>query len=196
MTAPAFIPMEDEMPPAGGNSVRISGTLDSKALKQATRKLRSGSVGPTSVYYAGVTAPAISAGMATIVRASLERAGWMPYWIFMVSSIVAAMSGISWYLIFMRISYRHSYGRSTETGEETWFEADAEGIFWSRGAIRSRILWAGVEDIRALKKFIHVKIRDGEDLILLRTWFESAKHMDAFVQRLQALKAEADTVKA
>jgi len=56
------------------DSVRLSGTLSEKELKSLARRVRSGHIGPTSVYYAGVTAPAIAAGMASLVAAVLYQA--------------------------------------------------------------------------------------------------------------------------
>ena len=128
-------------------TLRVGGTVSQKQMKKLARRVRSGRVGPTSVYYAGVTAPAIAAGMSTIVSASLERAGVDPYWTLLSASLVAAMAGITWYLIFMRWSYRHSYGRTSEVGKHTDVEVDEAGIFWTRGHIRTRVAWDGISDI-------------------------------------------------
>ena len=92
------------------------GSYKQRELKRIARRMRRSVLGPTSVYYAGVTAPAIAAGMATVCSAAFSRAGWDPYWVLMASAIMASMAGISWYLIFMRLAYRHGFGRGIGHG--------------------------------------------------------------------------------
>lgn len=166
------------------------GFVTQKDLKKITRKMRSSVLGPTAVYYAGVTAPAISAGLATVVGAALERAGWSEYWVLLTSAIVAAMGGISWYLIFMRLSYRHSIGRSTESESETSFEADAIGIFWTRGDVKTRVGWEGVKSIEVHRSFIQVGIIDTADVVLPKSWFKNRKEMKKFAEAITNLWQE------
>ena len=66
--------------PDGTDRLVVSGRMSQKELKRITRRMRSSILGPTAIYYAGVTAPAISAGMATVVASVLERAGWRSGW--------------------------------------------------------------------------------------------------------------------
>ena len=181
-------------PPAGPPklpALHFSGTVSQKQMKKLARRVRSGRVGPTSVYYAGVTAPAIAAGMASIVSASLERAGVEPYWVLMCSSLVAAMSGISWYLIFMRWSYRHSYGRSSELGKQTDVEVDEAGVFWTRGSIRTRISWDGISDISGDRNFIRLQVRDGDDVLIPTNWFEQRKDRKSALTLLREYREHA-----
>lgn len=166
--------------PDGTDRLVVSGRMSQKELKRITRRMRSSILGPTAIYYAGVTAPAISAGMATVVASVLERAGWAANWVLIVSGLVAAMAGISWYLIFMRLSYRHSFGRSTEGATETSFEADPLGLFWSRGDVKTRIGWSGVTGIYTHGSFIQLGIQDAGDVILPKSWFKNRKAMKAF----------------
>ena len=91
----------------------ISGALSKRDAKRLTNAIRSGTVGPTTLYYAGVTAPIIAAGMALISRSALDKIDVSAYWVTMLSALAAAMTGIVWYLIFMRWSYRRSRIRST-----------------------------------------------------------------------------------
>lgn len=174
----------------------IQGAMKRKELKKITRSMRSSILGPTAVYYAGVTAPAIAAGMATVAAAAFERAGWSEYWIFLISGIIASMAGISWYLIFMRLSYRHASGRSAETDEETEFQVDEVGLFWRRGAASTRVSWEGVIEILQKRNFIHVRIQDTGDFALPKSWFESRKAMKAFADEMIRLKASVTTPEA
>ncbi|MDF1679764.1 YcxB family protein [Ponticaulis sp.] len=172
-------------------TLRVGGTVSQKQMKKLARRVRSGRVGPTSVYYAGVTAPAIAAGMSTIVSASLERAGVDPYWTLLSASLVAAMAGITWYLIFMRWSYRHSYGRTSEVGKHTDVEVDEAGIFWTRGHIRTRISWDGISDITADRNFIRVHVMDGDDVLIPANWFEQRKDRKTAIAVLQEYRDRA-----
>ena len=82
--------------------------------------MRSGTVGPTTVYYAGVTAPIISAGVGVFSRQMLQSANlFSGYWLWTISTFIAAFAGICWYLIFIRWSYRNTYGRGDEADTET-----------------------------------------------------------------------------
>ena len=72
--------------------LRISGLLREKDVKRLTRLTRGGSVGPTTVYYAGVTAPIISASMAVMVREAMRLAGLSDYWQWFISALVAAFA--------------------------------------------------------------------------------------------------------
>ena len=98
--------------------------------------------------------------MATIVGASLSRAGVAGEWVVITSSLVAAMAGITWYLIFMRWSYRHSYGRSSELRKTTHIEADELGVYLTRGTIRTRISWDGIDSIATDMKFSRLHVLD------------------------------------
>ena len=176
----------DQTPPV--QPLTAHGAYSKKELKKISRAMRTSGLGPTSVYYAGVTAPAIAAGMATVVSAAFERAGWDPYWVFLISSIIASMSGISWYLIFMRLSYRHGYGRSTESKQETQVEIGLDVIFWTRGAVRTQVLWSGISSIECRKTFIHIAVADGEDVVLPKGWFGGKSEMRVFFEKLQAVR--------
>lgn len=194
MAAPLFHSELNEIPAAETPSLpplKFGGVITKKQMKKCARRFRSGRVGPTSVYYAGVTGPAIAAGMASIVSASLERAGVDAYWTLLLSSIVAAMAGITWYLIFMRWSYRHSYGRSSEIGKQTEVEVDEAGIFWTRGTIRTRIGWEGISDISGDRDFIRLQVIDGNDVVIPTAWFEKRKDRKPALEMLKEYRDHA-----
>ena len=80
---------------------------------------RSGTVGPTTLYYAGLTAPIMSASVALLAEDVAGSLGWDNYSQFMMSAVLAIFAGITWYAIFMRWSYRHRPGRGTESSHDT-----------------------------------------------------------------------------
>lgn len=171
--------------------LQASGLISKRELRKITRKMRSSILGPTAIYYAGVTAPAIAAGMATVAAATFERAGWSAYWVLLISGIIASMAGISWYLIFMRLAYRHGVGRSSEAATETRFEADEAGLFWRRGGVSTRVSWEGVSGIRVRPGFIQILIEDSGDIVLPKSWFDGKTAMVSFADQLQLMKSAA-----
>jgi hypothetical protein len=166
--------------------LRISGLLREKDVKRLTRLTRGGSVGPTAVYYAGVTAPVISASTAVMFREAMRMAGLSDYWQWFVSAIVAAMAGICWYLIFIRWSYRHKFGRGTELTLATDISLGDEAITVQRGGIETRIAWSCVQSVVAGRGHVAVKVNGSDSLIIPDAWFGKDKaNRTAFISRLQ-----------
>mgnify|MGYP003632524087 CR=1 FL=1 len=129
-------------------TLSISGLLREKDVKRLTRLTRGGSVGPTAVYYAGVTAPIISASMAVMVREAVRLVGLSPYWQWFISALVAAFAGIAWYLIFIRWSYRHKHGRGTEMTLSTDITLADDQVIVRRGGIETRIDWSCISSVQ------------------------------------------------
>ena len=152
-------------------TLTISGQLGDQHLKQLVRMSRDSTVGPTALYYAGVTAPVISASVALLVRNAVRQIGWDPFWQLMASAQVAAIAGISWYLIFMRWSYRHRAGRGTESSLETEVGASEEGLRVRRGPEETRIGWDGVRRVTRGKGFVAVFVEGADALLIPDTWF-------------------------
>ncbi len=155
--------------------VTASGLLTEKDVKRLTRLTRGGTVGPTAVYYAGVTAPVISAGMGLLTRTAFEHIGMSEYWQWLLSALIAAFAGITWYLIFIRWSYRHRYGRGTEMTIETNIKAGAEGITVRRGDISTNIGWSAVESIEITRGHMALTIDGADALIIPDKWFGQDK---------------------
>ncbi len=149
----------------------ISGLLKEHDVKRLAALTRSGVVGPTTVYYAGVSAPVITASMALVTRQALKVIGFTDYWQLMLSTLLAAFAGIAWYLIFIRWSYRHKFGRGTEISIATQVEASADGLVVIRGDIETRVGWSAVERVAELRKFIVVTITGADALIIPNRWF-------------------------
>lgn len=150
---------------------KISGLLSQKDLKRLTRMTREGTVGPTAVYYAGVTAPIISASVSLMVKNASAMVGLPPYWQWFLSALVAAFAGISWYLIFTRWSYRRSHGRGTEMTQETEITLADDVLNVRRGGIETRIDWASVKSVRTRRGYTSVRVDGADALIVPDEWF-------------------------
>lgn len=169
--------------PIGATELSVSGKLSRKDLRRLTNATRSGTVGPTTVYYAGVTAPIISAAVSFMGRDRLAYVGLSDYWIFLLSAIMAALAGISWYLIFMRWSYRQSHGRGDEGEAVTTVEVGDNALVVKRGAITTEIGWSAVQEVQRGFNYLTVFV-DGRDTILIPDyWFGKDKVRRAAFKR-------------
>ena len=164
----------------------VAGLLTEKDVRKLTRLARGGTVGPTAVYYAGVTAPIISASMSVLMRKAMVLAGASPYWQWLVAALVAAFAGIAWYLIFIRWSYRHTHGRGTETKLETSIALEEDGLVVKRGGIQTRAAWACVREISTPGGYVTIRLDGAPPLIIPNAWFNKDKAVrQAFVSRLK-----------
>ncbi|MCI4644449.1 MAG: hypothetical protein MRY64_06675, partial [Hyphomonadaceae bacterium] len=127
----------------------VSGDLAPGDLKRLTRLARRSTIGPTATYYAGVTAPIISAAVAIFGKTAFQAIDLPAYWVFMFSAMMAALAGIAWYLIFMRWSYRHTVGRGGELTERTDILACADCLSASNPS-----LWMHKSSYIKVKLFI------------------------------------------
>ena len=165
----------------------VTGALAPKDIKRLMGLTRSSVVGPTATYYAGVTAPIISAAMAIFSKSAFQSVGLSAYWTFMLSALLAATAGIVWYLIFMRWSYRHTLGRGSELTEPTHISAGADVLAIKRGPIETRIAWEAVTAVHVKRGYVAV-LADGADaLIIPDRWFgKDGEARQAFLERLSA----------
>ncbi|MEQ8558427.1 MAG: YcxB family protein [Henriciella sp.] len=169
-----------------GPSCRVSGTLTDKDMKRLVNETRSSNIGPTALYYAGVTAPVISAGMALMARNTLDATPVSDYWIWFLSSLLAAMAGIVWYLIFVRWSYRHQAGRAAETAAETDIDLSPKGVHITRGAVETCIAWSAIRTVTTRRAYTLVTFDGADPLIVPDKWFARDKaSARAFKSRLQ-----------
>ncbi|MEZ5986769.1 MAG: hypothetical protein R3B94_12550 [Hyphomonas sp.] len=169
----------------------VAGLLTEKDVRKLTRLERGGTVGPTAVYYAGVTAPIISASMSVLMRRAMELVGASPYWQWLVAALVAAFAGIAWYLIFIRWSYRHTHGRGTETTLETRISLEEERLVIQRGGIETRVAWSSVSGVTSSGGHVTVRLDGAAPLIIPNTWF--GKNKAARQAFLAHLKEKAHT---
>ena len=167
-------------------SDRISGFLDEKDQKRLIRLSRRGTIGPTAIYYAGVTAPIISASMSVMVRNAIEMAGFSAYWQWFLSALVAGFAGISWYLIFIRWSYRSPDDVFGSTQPETEVSVQDEYLQVRRGGIETRIDWQSVQSVKSSRGFTSVKIQGADAIVIPDVWFDKDKQARrSFVERLK-----------
>jgi len=149
----------------------ISGPLQDKDLKRLVQETRRSTVGPTTTYYAGVTAPVIGAGMAFVSAMSLRSLDIETQWTNLIAALTAAMAGIVWYLIFMRWSYRTQSGRDSESIVETVVDADERGLVISRGPVTQYIAWRALKEIRDRRNYTLLCFEGADPLIVPDTWF-------------------------
>lgn len=162
----------------------ISGALKKRDAKRLTNAIRGGTVGPTTLYYAGVTAPIIGAGMALLISAALRTVEFSPYWTMMLSTLFAAFTGIAWYLIFMRWAYRHQHGRAGEMDQMTEVELTDENIIIRRGLVSTYIDWDAIEEIKSTRSYTLVRFEGAEPLMLPHDWFGEKTACEIFMRRL------------
>jgi len=166
-------------------TLTASGRLREGDLRKMTRALRGGTIGPTTLYYAGVTAPVISAGMSLVAKGALKQAGLTPYWQLLLAAIVAAMAGIVWYLIFMRWSYRQKSCRSSEVAIETIVTLSEHSIEVLRGDVETRIGFDAVQAIERIGKSTFIRVRGASAIMIPDHWFQSGEIRHTFVTELE-----------
>lgn len=169
----------------------ISGALTKRDTRRLTNVMRSGTVGPTTLYYAGVTAPIIGAGMALVVRAALDDLAIGVQWISFGSALAAAFAGIVWYIIFMRWAYRHQHGRAGEIQQTTEIELEDEALIIRRGLVETRVDWDAIDEIRSTRSYTLITFDGTEPLMIPHDWFGEKTACEIFMRRLgQGMKAE------
>ncbi|MEL7546443.1 MAG: YcxB family protein [Pseudomonadota bacterium] len=156
----------------------ISGELNDKDLKRLVQEMRASTVGPTTTYYAGVTAPIIGGSMAFVSAMSFKASGMPPQWASFLAALFAAIAGIVWYLIFMRWSYRARSGRQTESAAPTTVRLEQDAIIISRGPVTQQIAWSALKEVRDRRRYTLLCFDGADPLIVPNAWFgkdESAK---------------------
>ncbi len=169
------------------DGLTISGKLSYKDVKRLAKLTRASTVGPTATYYAGVTAPVITAGVAIISKSAFQAANMPIYWVLMLAALLAAMTGIVWYLIFMRWSYRHTYGRGAELTEETLIKAGDSGLSIRRGEIETRIGWPAVTQVLQRQGYTAILAEGADPIVVPDRWFKKQKgEREAFRSGIRA----------
>jgi len=166
--------------------VSVTGQLLEKDIKKLARASRTSTVGPTALYYAGVTAPMISAGMALMSKNAFGALGFSPYWQLLLSAIFAALAGIVWYLIFMRWSYRHKAGRGNELQSDTQITVEDEIVTLKRGPLEVRVQRSALQKVIDKRGYTIVQFDGVDPWIIPDRWFEKNKAaLKAFQMQLR-----------
>ena len=152
--------------------VEISGQLSARDLKRLKRLARSGSIGPTTVYYAGLTAPFVVSSIALVTASALRNAGMGGMGQQILAGLIAALTGICWYLIFMRWADNRELSRTIEQQGGVSLRANEEGLELYRGHALIRIAWPGVRGIRETRQYVLLQA-DGAGYVLVPgKWFK------------------------
>ena len=167
-----------------GHTLAISGSLSKRDARRLTSAIRTGTVGPTTLYYAGVTAPVIGASMALVSQGALEHVNFSAYWTTMISAIIAAMAGITWYLIFMRWAYRHQHGRAAEMDQVTEVLLEDDALIVRRELVETRIDWEAISEIISKRSYTVVRFDGADPLMLPHDWFGEKTACEIFMRRL------------
>lgn len=162
----------------------ISGALTKRDARRLANAIRGSTIGPTTLYYAGVTAPIIGAGMALLSQAALDDLPLSSYWVVMLSSIAAALAGIVWYLIFMRWAYRHQHGRAAELNVTTQVALDGECLIVRRNLVETRIDWDAIDEIKSTRSYTLISFEGAEPLMIPHDWFGEKTACEIFMRRL------------
>ena len=162
------------------SALTAKGTLREKDVKRGTRHLLSGQIGPLTLYYAGATAPIISSAMGVVAKSAFKNAQFTEYWTMLLGAIVAALAGITWFLIFLRWSYQPGHGRGTELTHETNVEVTDEALIVIRGPIRKEIGWGAVKGVKVTEGFTTVDVEGSEAVIIPSKWFVDKQARLAF----------------
>lgn len=177
--------------PPSANELTVSGQLKPVDAKRLAKATRSATVGPTTVYYAGLTAPIISASMSLMARSAFEQTGLSNYWVFLLSALCAVSAGISWYLIFMRWAYRHQKSRTNETEAPTSVTIKPDGITLEREHVSTHILWKGIKEIKSTRSGVIIVPEGASAIYVAKRWFNGLDLTKEQFERLIAKYTEA-----
>lgn len=169
----------------------VSGEFSDKDLKRQAQQLRTSMIGPTAVYYAGVTAPIISASVSVMVRNAAQMAGFTPYWQWMSAALVAATAGICWYLIFIRWSSHHLHERARALARDVRVSLEEAYLKVVRGGVETRIGWDHVESVRLKRGYVAIQVRGADTFLIPDRWFALEKgarreFIDALKQKVSS----------
>ena len=157
-----------------------NGRLREKDVKRGTKHLLSGQIGPLTLYYAGATAPIISSAMGVVAKTAFKNAQFSDYWTMLLGAIVAALAGITWFLIFLRWSYHPGRGRGSELMHETEVEVAETNLIVTRGPIKTAIGWDAVVGVKAAEGFTTIEIAGTDPIIIPSNWFADKQARLAF----------------
>ena len=168
-------------------AVDVSGQLTERQLAKFARNRRHQTMGPTTIYYAGLTAPAVTAGMSVVAHGAFSQHLSAPYTL-LAPTLVAVLAGLSWYLIFMNLAGRKKNGRQGETEQNTRIYIDDSGVEVLRGEVRTLIGWKAVKDVTISRHHIALIIEGANDVLLPKEWFGDAAAMERSANRILALR--------
>lgn len=168
--------------------VSAAGYISPKQLKKFISQRRTRGLGPTTIYYAGVVAPVISASTFTLFESFFIQQSVQPKWTHLFATLLAASAGLSWFLIFNRLAQRSSLGRDEEVSKNCDIKIDATGILVEREHIQNTIEWPAIVDIRTTKHYIAFIVEGANDFFIPSDWFNSREEMMEAAKKIAALR--------
>lgn len=133
--------------------------------------------------------------MAVYTRTVFHEAGLSPYWVYLLSALVAAFAGVTWYIIFMRWSYRQTHGRGDERDAMTHVSLGDDGLELRRGLVRTFIGWPAIVEVRRSRRFVTLIVEGSDMLLIPDRWFGKDKdRRDAFHSGLKARMENRKTI--
>ncbi|ACT60732.1 YcxB family protein [Hirschia baltica] len=168
--------------------ISASGYISPQQLKKFIKTRRSNGLGPTTIYYAGVAAPVISASTLNLFETFFSQYNISDYTVMMLSMFFSASAGLSWFLIFNRLAERQKSARDNEITQAQSFKIDASGILLNRKNIESKIEWPAIVDIRTTKHYIAFIVEGANDFFIPVDWFKDRDQMKEATNKIAALR--------
>ena len=169
----------------------LTGKLSEKDQRKLLKAVQGDSIGPTTLYYAGVTAPVIGAGMAVLGRTTLVDAGLsQEYWLALFSAIFAAVAGVVWYLIFVRWSIREIDRLGTHENYTKEIILEESHLTLKRQKVETRIELTDIRDISDKNEAIMIRFESAAPIYIPSSWFQDDGALrETFINRLKVVTA-------
>ena len=149
---------------------------------------KGGAIGTTALYYAGVTAPIIGAGMATFMRSFLVNIGMISsYYLTLIASIFAAMTGIAWYLIFVRWSKRGLERIIEDEDYDKTIIVDQTHLTFIRRTVETRISLTDLKCVTEKDYGVVIQFMSASPVLIPKNWFSNDQSLyQDFMRHLNA----------
>lgn len=170
------------------DNLSASGFISPKHLKIFIRTRRDAGLGPTTIYYAGMVAPAISAGTFKLFESFFAQYNLSPQTAYLLVLCLSASAGLSWFLTFNRLAQRDRQSRDHETEQSQEVKIERSGIFLTRTHIETKIDWPAIVDIRTTKHYIAFIVEGANDFFIPVDWFKDREQMMEAARKISALR--------
>lgn len=168
------------------NQISVSGQFSQRQLHDMSRHFQNRTIGLTTLYYAGVCAPVVTAGIHVYITHILQPAGFSGLTIALIASVFAALSGLVWFFIFTRWIGQADTGRSGDKVDTEIILGDT-GIILKKQHVETHINWLGLNGVSRLKDATVLKFTTHAPLCISDAWFnEDLKARAAFIEHCRA----------
>jgi hypothetical protein len=170
------------------DAFHIKGQLTAAQLEHFIKTRRQSNLGPVTVYYAGLVAPAISAGAYALFDFGFRDLSVDPIYKQLLVLLCSATAGLVWFLIFNRLAQRSGNSRELELTAETELHVSRKGLIMRRQHIEKHIAWPAIMDIRTTKHYIVLAIEGAEDIFIPAAWFGSKQAMTDALEKIASFR--------